>query len=201
MKRSTLNFLVLVLISFSFPCISQEALQKNVDLNLDGTVDFQDYSILAQYWLQNDSSVDIGPLHFNDGIVNTHDLALLSGSWLEEYGELVHIQWLGHASVKIWTKKIVIYIDPVYLTNSPKDANLVLISHTHSDHYSPADIARVSGSQTKIIAASDVVSSYGSGQAILPGEVIEQMMYELPVWPLIIQIRRIIPERITGLDS
>ncbi len=174
MKSSTITFLVLVLIGFSFPGISQETLQKDVDLNLDGTVDFHDYSILAQYWLQNESSVDIGPLHFNDCIINAHDLALLFGSWLEEYGELVHVQWLGHASVKIWTKKIVIYIDPVYLTSSPKDANLILVTHSHSDHYSPDDIARVSGSQTKIIASSDVVSSYNNGQTISPEEVIEQ---------------------------
>jgi L-ascorbate metabolism protein UlaG (beta-lactamase superfamily) len=174
MKSYIITFLVLALNIFCSPCISQETLQKDVDLNLDGIVDFHDYSTLAQYWLQSEPSVDIGPLYFNDGIINVNDLALLSDSWLKEYGELVYIQWLGHASVKIWTKDIVIYVDPVYLTSSPKDANLILITHTHSDHYSPADIARVSNSQTKIIAATDVVSTYGSGQAILPGGVIEQ---------------------------
>ena len=53
MKSSILVVLVLVFNSVSSTGISQEVLQKNVDLNLDGIVDFQDYSILAQYWLQN----------------------------------------------------------------------------------------------------------------------------------------------------
>lgn len=146
--------------------------QRLVDLNLDGIVDFSDYGLLAGFWLRNDSLFDIAP-PIGDGLVNWKDLAVLADNWLMEYGEVVYIQWLGHASVKIWTENIVIYVDPVYLTESPKDANLVLISHNHSDHYSPSDITRVSGPQTKIIAAASVVTAHGSGQAILPEQIIE----------------------------
>ena len=157
---------------FGFIDISRAVTQRDVDLNLDGTVNFTDYGLLTKFWLQNNSHFDIAP-SIGDGLVDWKDLVVLADNWLTEYGEIVYIQWLGHASVKIWTENIVIYVDPVYLTESPNDADLILITHNHSDHYSPADIARVSGPQTKIIAAESVITSYGSGQAILPGQTIE----------------------------
>jgi L-ascorbate metabolism protein UlaG (beta-lactamase superfamily) len=164
--------LVIIISSLGFTGKSNAVTQKLVDLNLDGIVDFTDYSLFAHDWLQNELRFDIAPV-MGDGIVDWKDFAVLTENWLTEYGEIVYIQWLGHASVKIWTQKLVIYVDPVYLTESPGDANLVLVTHNHSDHYSLSDIARVSGPQTKFIAAASVVASYGSGQAILPDEIIE----------------------------
>jgi L-ascorbate metabolism protein UlaG (beta-lactamase superfamily) len=146
--------------------------QRLVDLNLDGVVDFTDYGLLTNSWLRNDSYFDIAPA-IGDGLVDWKDLTVLADNWLSEYGEVVYIQWLGHASVKIWTEDILIYVDPAYLTESPGDADLILVSHNHSDHYSPGDIARVSGPQTKFIAAESVVTLRGSGQAISPGQTIE----------------------------
>jgi len=85
----------------------------------------------------------------------------------------VYIQWLGHASVKIWTEGVVVYVDPRRLSESPHDATLVLVTHTHGDHYSPADIAKVSNPQTQFVAPPDVVQRYGSGEPIAPGQTIE----------------------------
>jgi len=176
---------------FGFLEMSRGASQRLVDLNLDGIVDFTDYGLLAGFWLRNDSHFDIAPA-IGDGLVDWKDLGVLADNWLREYGEVVYIQWLGHASVRIWTENIVIYVDPVYLTESPGDANLVLITHNHSDHYSPGDIARVSGPQTKFIAAASVVTAHGSGQAILPGQTIETDGIRIiavpaytsnPIWP------------------
>lgn len=175
MKKIVIFSIALIIIQtsgFGLLETSRSVTQRQVDLNLDGTVDFTDYGLLTKFWLRNDSYFDIAPA-IGDGLVDWKDLAVLADNWLTEYGEVVYIQWLGHASVKIWTENIVIYVDPVYLTESPRDADLVLITHNHSDHYSPADIARVSGPQTKIIAAASVVTSHGSGQAILPGQTIE----------------------------
>ena len=175
MKKIFIFSIALIIIQtskFGFLEMSRGASQRLVDLNLDGIVDFTDYGLLAKFWLRNDSHSDIAPA-IGDGLVDWKDLAVLADNWLREYGEVVYIQWLGHASVKIWTENIVIYVDPVYLTESPGDANLVLITHNHSDHYSPGDIARVSGPQTKIIAAASVVTAHGSGQAILPEQTIE----------------------------
>jgi hypothetical protein len=54
-----------------------------VDFNGDGIVDLKDFSRLAQYWGQNESSVDIAPL-FGDGIVDFQDLGVLAEDWLTE---------------------------------------------------------------------------------------------------------------------
>jgi L-ascorbate metabolism protein UlaG (beta-lactamase superfamily) len=83
------------------------------------------------------------------------------------------IQWLGHASFKICQKDAVIYIDPWKLKDEPHDATLVLVSHSHSDHYSAGDIAKVRGPDTKLIASADVIAKEGSGEALTPGLTIQ----------------------------
>jgi hypothetical protein len=70
------------------------------DFNGDGIVNFSDFSILAQYWLLDESLVDIAPAPVGDQIIDYEDLLLLTEYWLET--EPVYIQWLGHSSIKIW---------------------------------------------------------------------------------------------------
>jgi len=79
------------------------------------------------------------------------------------------LKWLGHASFRISDANTVIYIDPWKLKDSPHDANIVLVSHSHQDHYSPDDIAKVSGTQTKLVGSTDVIAQERVGQAIVPG--------------------------------
>jgi len=52
------------------------------DLYEDGEVNLKDFSKLAQYWLQNEPSVDIAPPPSGDGIVDFKDLAVLAKYWL-----------------------------------------------------------------------------------------------------------------------
>ena len=85
----------------------------------------------------------------------------------------ITIQWLGHASFKIRHENDVIYIDPWKLKDSPQDATLVLVSHSHYDHYSAQDIAKVSGPDTKLVASADVVAKQNSGEAMMGGLTIE----------------------------
>ena len=83
------------------------------------------------------------------------------------------LKWLGHASFRISNEDTVIYIDPWKLKDAPHDANLVLVSHSHQDHYSPEDVKKVSGPGTKLVASNDVVVQAGGGQAIMPGMTLE----------------------------
>jgi len=83
------------------------------------------------------------------------------------------IQWLGHASFRIRHGDSVIYIDPWKLKESPHDATLVLVSHSHHDHYSPEDMAKVSGPDTKLIASADVIAKESAGETIANGLTIE----------------------------
>ena len=81
----------------------------------------------------------------------------------------ITIQWLGHASFRICYEDKVIYIDPWKLKESVGDATLVLVSHSHYDHYSAEDIAKISGTGSKLIASADVIAKEKAGEAILPG--------------------------------
>lgn len=93
----------------------------------------------------------------------------------DEFAEepLTCVTWLGHASVKISCDDTIVYVDPRKISGTPHDATLVLVTHSHGDHYSPSDIAKVSGPQTQFVASADVVQTYGSGQALAPGQTIE----------------------------
>ncbi len=54
----------------------------NADFNEDGKVNFQDYGDLAQYWRQDESSVDVAPEPFGDGKVSYEDLDFFTSYWL-----------------------------------------------------------------------------------------------------------------------
>lgn len=86
----------------------------------------------------------------------------------------ITIQWLGHASFKMTGAEAVVYIDPWKLSESPKDASMVLVSHSHYDHYSAEDIRKVSGPQTRIIGPADVAGKEKNGQVLEPGRTIKQ---------------------------
>jgi len=85
----------------------------------------------------------------------------------------VTVQWFGHASFRLSTGDTVIYIDPWKLSDAPHNGSLVLVSHSHHDHYSADDIGEVAGDGTEIIASADVIKKHGSGRAIKPGQTIE----------------------------
>jgi hypothetical protein len=53
-----------------------------VDFSGDGKVNFKDYCILSQYWLQDESSVDIAPPPYGDGKVDWEDTAIFADAWL-----------------------------------------------------------------------------------------------------------------------
>jgi len=91
----------------------------------------------------------------------------------DEVPQPIYVTWLGHASVRIAWKDLVVYVDPYRLTAGPQDADLILITHSHSDHYSPSDIAKVRKAQTQFVAPPDVVKALGAGTSLAPGQSIE----------------------------
>lgn len=64
---------------------------------------------------------------------------------------LKKIHWFGQAAVKIEAGKKIIYIDPYNIEKSDK-ADIILVTHSHQDHLSPDDIAKISDGNTRFIA-------------------------------------------------
>jgi len=109
----------------------------------------------------------------NDQIVDWQDFAILSDQWLADLHAPVQIRWYGHTSFKLWQDDLIIYLDPVNLPQPVADANLILISHTHGDHYSAPSIHALSHEGTQVIGATGVINQYHEGTPLLPGETLE----------------------------
>jgi L-ascorbate metabolism protein UlaG (beta-lactamase superfamily) len=68
------------------------------------------------------------------------------------------IKWLGHASFLI-EDGVRIYIDPFRLPDGLQKADIVLITHDHSDHFSPDDLAKILKPSTVVVSTAQVVGS------------------------------------------
>ncbi len=56
-----------------------------------------------------------------------------------------------HSSIRIGGEKV-IYIDPLHISGAPHDADLILFTHPHADHFSPRDAKKLMKESTVIAA-------------------------------------------------
>ena len=61
------------------------------------------------------------------------------------------IEVFGHSSIKIKAGNKNIYIDPYEIKTVPKDADFILITHDHYDHFAPEDIEKVANPGTVMV--------------------------------------------------
>lgn len=79
------------------------------------------------------------------------------------------IHWLGHSSFAVYGSRTVCF-DPYRVTRVRK-ADLILVSHTHSDHFSPEDIAKVAVEKTTLVISSDAKPDYPASVVTMrPGD-------------------------------
>ncbi|MGE5237133.1 MAG: MBL fold metallo-hydrolase [Acidobacteriota bacterium] len=80
-----------------------------------------------------------------------------------------HVHWLGHDTFRIDGPPLV-YIDPFQLTGTLPRADLILITHDHSDHCSPDDVAQIRGPQTVVVGTASVAAKLPGVEVVAPGE-------------------------------
>ena len=62
------------------------------------------------------------------------------------------IEVLTHSSIRIQCDAFTLYVDPFRLPDTaPKDADFILVTHDHFDHFSPADIEKAVGKDARLI--------------------------------------------------
>lgn len=99
----------------------------------------------------------------------------------------IELEWLGQSGFLIKTKGKIIYIDPYQISASEK-ADIILITHSHYDHCSIADIQKISKAETTIVCPPDCQSKIAKVekvdmQIIIPGDEINIKDVKIKVIP------------------
>jgi L-ascorbate metabolism protein UlaG (beta-lactamase superfamily) len=85
----------------------------------------------------------------------------------------VLIKWLAHAGFQIKVNGKIIYIDLEKYGKATEKADLILVTHSHTDHCDPDKIKNVRKKDTVIVAPADCVSMIGGNvKTLKPGEEI-----------------------------
>ena len=87
-----------------------------------------------------------------------------------------NIEVFTQSSIRIRNRDKVIYLDPFKIRGEPKDADYILITHDHYDHFSPEDIKKVSNGDSVLIVpekmadkAREVYGTVGKICTVNPG--------------------------------
>lgn len=92
------------------------------------------------------------------------------------------IHWSGHAGFKIGGKRIV-YIDPFQL-GFPEVGDVILITHHHANHCSPADVKWLRKGSTVIVAPEACADQFrGDIRVVGPGDEVTIKGVEIEVVP------------------
>lgn len=62
-----------------------------------------------------------------------------------------------HSSIRL-EDNCVIYVDPFRIPNQPNDADIILVTHSHYDHFSPEDIVKIEKSNTRYVMPESMLS-------------------------------------------
>ena len=81
------------------------------------------------------------------------------------------IEWLGHGSFRIQGMPL-IYIDPWRVARNAFHADIILVTHDHYDHCSPADVEKLRGPGTVVISNNPVMSILKGVTLLRPWQVV-----------------------------
>lgn len=87
------------------------------------------------------------------------------------FGMTISIKLLAHAAFQIKTEGKIIYVDLEKNGEASEKSDLILVTHSHTDHCDPSKIKKVRKPDTVIIAPQDCVSKIGGNvKTLRPGE-------------------------------
>jgi len=96
---------------------------------------------------------------------------------------LERIHWLGHDAFQI-DGPPTIYFDPYKLGRRNPKADVILITHDHSDHCSPGDMAKIQGDDTTIVTVAAAAARLkGDIRIVKPGDRVTVKGIEVEVVP------------------
>jgi len=91
------------------------------------------------------------------------------------------IELLTHSSIRI-KDEVTIYCDPYNIREVTHDADIILITHNHYDHFSPDDIAKIIKTDTVLLVPSsideEVRKRLGKKSMVLSGDAGESFDFE-----------------------
>lgn len=76
---------------------------------------------------------------------------------------------LFHSSIRLSGAKTV-YLDPWHIEGEPHDADLILVTHDHHDHYSPEDIQKLMKPGTQVVVPASMEAMVSEAQTVEPGK-------------------------------
>ena len=93
------------------------------------------------------------------------------------------VKWYGQAGISVTLDGKKIAVDPLHVEKN-EPADIVLITHSHEDHFSPADMKKVVGPDTIIVTAKETEASVkkifsNKVIALLPGQKINAGKIEI----------------------
>jgi L-ascorbate metabolism protein UlaG (beta-lactamase superfamily) len=80
---------------------------------------------------------------------------------------LERVQWFGHGSFAINSIPR-IFINPRRIPRSVEPADLILLSHDHHDHFSPADVEKLCHDKTIVIGNARLARQFSRVQVLRP---------------------------------
>ena len=91
--------------------------------------------------------------------------------------DISNIEVFTQSSIRIRCDAGTVYADPFRMKTSPHDADIVLITHDHYDHFSPEDLAKVINPATILVVPEKVADKAAAFSAqvkaietVLPGQ-------------------------------
>ena len=87
---------------------------------------------------------------------------------------LERFTWFRQSAMRFAGDGLTVYIDPWGTVSQDPPADVIFITHAHTDHFQPQEIERLSRSTTKLVAPHDVARELsGEVSAVAPGDAIE----------------------------